>query len=381
MITTTAAHHRSMLLPLTLALALLGVAGCASSGDTTVAGGGGAAGDGAGSSGAPSGGTDTDTGTPGAGTDTGTPAAPPSSPGSPQRLFAPYIDMSLAPAQQLLAIQQRSGIRVFTLAFVVDDGSCKASWGGLGQTLPADAHWNGTTIKSLVEGIRQAGGDVIVSFGGAVGADVGPGCRTAAEVQAMFQSVVDRYGVTMVDFDIEGYTASRQPAVDLRNEAVKGLKAANPGLVVSYTLPVLPTGLVDAGLGILAAVRSSGLDLDVVNVMAMDYGAGFDNGGKMGVSAIQAATATEAQVRQAGLSSSIGVVPMIGVNDVASEIFTLDDAQQLLEWARATPWVSRLSMWSVTRDSGSCPGQTWASPTCSGVAQADAAFARLLAGF
>jgi hypothetical protein len=378
MITTIAAPRRSTILSLALAAAIAGAAGCASSGDTPIAGGGdGVAGD----SGAPGGGTSPDTGAPGTGAGGGTSAAPPSGPASAERLFAPYIDMSLAPAQQLLAIQRRSGIRVFTLAFVVDDGSCKASWGGLGQTLPDDAHWNGTTIRSLVDGVRAAGGDVIVSFGGAVGADVGPGCRTAAEAQAMFQSVIDRYGVTMLDFDIEGYAASQKPVVDLRNEAVKGLKAANPGLVVSYTLPVLPTGLADAGLGILAAVRSSGLDLDVVNVMAMDYGAGFDNGGRMGVSAIQAATAAEAQVRQAGLSSSIGVIPMIGVNDVATETFTLADAQQLVEWARATPWVSRLSMWSVTRDSGSCPGQAWASPVCSGVAQADDAFAHVLAGF
>jgi chitinase len=301
--------------------------------------------------------------------------------GSAGRLFAPYIDLSLTSSQQLLAIQQQSGIRVFTLAFIVDNGSCQASWGGLGQTLPDDTLPNGTTISALVEGIRQNGGDVIVSFGGAVGADLGAACGSAAEVQAMYQSVIDRYGVKMVDFDIEGYAASRQPAVDLRNQAVKGLKAANPGLVVSYTLPVLPTGLVEAGLNILAAVKSCGLDLDVVNVMAMDYGAALDNGGQMGRNAIEAATATEAQIRQAGLSATVGVTPMIGVNDVASEVFQLSDAEMLLEYARSNPSVSRLSMWSVSRDSGSCPGQAWASPVCSGIAQAGHAFARVFNAF
>lgn len=318
---------------------------------------------------------------PGGGGGSGTDGGGGPTDGSAGRLFAPYIDLSLTPSQQLLAIQQESGIRVFTLAFIVDDGSCEASWGGLGQTLPNDTLSNGTTISSLVQKVRDNGGDVIISFGGAVGADVGAGCTSAAQVQAMIQSVIDRYGAKLLDFDIEGYAASRQPAVDLRNQAVKAVKAANPGLVVSYTLPVLPTGLVEAGLNVLAGVKSSGLDLDVVNVMAMDYGAGFDNGGQMGLSAIAAATATEAQVRQAGLSATIGITPMVGVNDVSSEVFRLADAELVLAHARTNPSISRLSMWSVSRDSGSCPGQAWASPVCSGIAQADHAFARVFSAF
>jgi hypothetical protein len=322
---------------------------------------------------------------PGAGTgpgDGGTPPPPPTSPGPTGRLFAPYVDLSLTSSQELLAIQQASGIRTFSLAFVVDNGRCEASWGGLGQGIANDVLANGTTIQSLVDGVRKAGGDVIVSFGGANGVDVSPACQTVEQVQAMYQSVVDRYGVSMIDLDIEGWAAGQQPAVDLRNEALKRLKAANPGLVVSYTLPVLPTGLVETGLGILRAVKASGLALDVVNIMAMDYGAAIDNQGQMGVSAIQAVTATEAQVRAAGLdATTLGVTPMIGVNDVSSEIFRLEDAAMLLEFARAHPSVSRLSMWSVSRDRGGCDGQQWASPVCSGLSQDDHAFTRVLNAF
>jgi hypothetical protein len=346
--------------PALLLSALVALAACARSGDPAGAGGGTGPGDG----------------------DGGTPSTPPTSPAPTGRLFAPYVDLSLTSSQDLLAIQQASGIRTFSLAFVVDDGRCEASWGGLGQGIANDVLPNGTTIQALVDGVRKAGGDVIVSFGGANGVDVSPACRTVEQVQAMYQSVIDRYGVSMIDLDIEGWSAGQPPAVDLRNEALKRLKAANPGLVVSYTLPVLPTGLVETGLGILRGVKASGLALDVVNIMAMDYGAAIDNQGQMGVSGIQAATATLAQLREVGLdATTLGVTPMIGVNDVSSEIFRLEDAAMLLEFARAHPWVSRLSMWSVSRDRGGCDGQRWASPVCSGLSQDDHAFTRVLNAF
>jgi chitinase len=47
-------------------------------------------------------------------------------------------------------------------------------------------------------------------------------------------------------------------------------------LVISLTLPVLPSGLVTAGTNLLAAAHSAGFNPDVVNVMAMDYDSGVD---------------------------------------------------------------------------------------------------------
>lgn len=301
--------------------------------------------------------------------------------GSAGKLFAPYIDISLTASQQLLTIQQQSGIKAFTLAFIVDNGSCQAAWGGTGQAISNDVLSNGVRIKSLVDEVRQSGGEVIVAFGGANGTDLSSACASVSQVQAMYQSVIDRYGVKMLDFDIEGGAVSNQAAIDLRNRALIGLKAANPGLILSYTLPVLPTGLVDSGLNLLRSVKASGLGLDVVNVMAMDYGSANDNGGQMGLSAVAAATATETQVLQAGLTSTIGVTPMIGINDTNTEVFQLSDAQMLLSFARAHSYVSRIALWSVSRDNGSCPGQTWASPICSGLAQSDYAFSRIFEAF
>lgn len=61
-------------------------------------------------------------------------------------------------------------------------------------------------------------------------------------------------------------------SVDLRNAALRQLKANNPGLIISYTLPVLPSGLTGDGVYLLQSAKNAGFTPDVINVMAMDYG-------------------------------------------------------------------------------------------------------------
>ena len=311
----------------------------------------------------------------------GPPPPPPSG-----KVFAPYIDLGLTASWQLLTIQQQSGIKVFTLGFVVGNGGCTPTWGGVGATVANDTLPNGTTILSLVQGVRAAGGDVIISFGGASGTELALGCTTVSSLQAAYQSVLNKYSVNSstpvrLDFDIEGGAITDQASVNRRNQALVGLKNANPNLVISYTLPVLPTGLVASGVNMLNSIKASGLNVNVINIMAMDYGSANDNGGQMGLSATQAATNTRNQVLAAGLTASIGVTPMIGINDVNTEIFQLSDATMLLNFANANSYISRLSMWSVSRDNGSCPNQGFASPVCSGITQSNWAFSNIFGQF
>lgn len=294
--------------------------------------------------------------------------------------FAPYIDMSLTDSQNLLAIQQASGIKTFTLAFILSSGGCNAAWGGIGS-IANDTTANGTSILELVAGVRAAGGDVIISFGGANGQEPALVCTSATALQAVYQSVVDRYAATSLDFDIEGGSVADTASLTRRAQAIVGLKAANPGLKISFTLPVLPTGLVDSGVAVLSNAKANGLVPDVVNIMAMDYGTAVDNNGQMGLSARQAAAATKAQVDSLGLSSTIGVTPMIGRNDVASEVFTLSDAATLVTFAKANSYITRLSMWSVSRDNDSCGSISYASPTCSSIVQDDYAFSEIFSDF
>ena len=86
------------------------------------------------------------------------------------------------------------------------------------------------------------------------------------------------------------------------------------------------------------------------------------------------------QVKAAGLTSPIGVIPMIGVNDVSPEVFTLADASLLAAFAASNAYIARLSMWSVSRDNGSCAGSAAAASTCSGIAQSPYAFSAIFEG-
>jgi hypothetical protein len=109
--------------------------------------------------------------------------------------------------------------------------------------------------------------------------------------------------------------------------------------------------------------------INTVNIMTMDYGAGVDNNGQMGQDAISAIIGTEKQLSNLGINAQIGVTPMIGVNDIASEVFKLSDAQALLNYAQSDPKVAEISMWSVARDNGNSAGAHYASSDSSGIVQ------------
>lgn len=303
-------------------------------------------------------------------------------PSSSPRLFAPYVDMSLTSAEDLVAVQKQIGIKAVTLAFLSASGNaCAAGWGGLHQTLPSDKLPNGTTVQTLVKQLQAAGVEVIISIGGQSGTEPALRCKTGSSLQALYQSVIDRYGVTRLDFDIEGKATTDQLSITRRDQALAALKKADPRLVISYTVEVMPTGLVDSGVKMLRSARRDGLDIDLINIMAMDYGAGEDNNGQMGKDAIDAVEATQKQFQSASLDAKLGITVMIGVNDEKPEVFTPADAQAVLDFAMKDSSVALLSLWSLQRDNASCAGAKSAKPTCSGLRQSEYQFSRAFAAF
>lgn len=189
--------------------------------------------------------------------------------------------------------------------------------------------------------------------------------------------MVSRYKAKLLDFDIEGGAVLDKTSLALRDKALVGLKKANPGLVISYTLPVLPSGLDGNGVALLKTAKADGLEPDIVNVMTMDYGGDFDaQGDSMATRAIAAANNTALQIKSAGLTSRVGITPMIGVNDDNDEVFTLADAASVLEFATPNPDIARIAMWSINRDNGGCAGAKYASDICSSLKQAPYAFAK-----
>ncbi|MGW0184242.1 glycoside hydrolase family 18 protein [Streptomyces sp. NPDC003362] len=292
--------------------------------------------------------------------------------------FAPYVDTSLYPAFDLLAAADATGVKDYNLAFVTDGGGCTPKWGGV-TDLASDA------VASQIGALRAKGGDVRVSFGGAAGSELATACSSADALAAAYGKVVDAYALTKVDFDVEGGALPNAAANTRRAQAIAKLQKQHPDLDVSFTLPVMPEGLTQDGVNLLADAKKNGVGIDTVNIMAMDYGPAYS--GDMGTYAEQAATATQAQIKSVlGLSDSaawktVAVTPMIGVNDVTSEIFKVDDAAQLVDFAKAKG-LGWLSMWSGTRDKQCAGGaQNHADATCSSIVQEKYAFTKAFAAY
>jgi hypothetical protein len=281
---------------------------------------------------------------------------------------APYVDMSNNQEPMLYAAA-KAGMKSYTAAFVISSG-CSPIWG---DTLPVT---NDPTMDSDIATAKADGATPIVSFGGAGGTELAMACTTVSSLQAAYQTVITHLGVNHIDFDIEGAPLDFTADNDLRFKAINGLEAANPGLVVSVTLPVLPTGLAADGVAFLNLAKQDGTRIDLINVMAMDYGSSFT--GDMGQEAIQAAQSTLAQARadwSGDTYANIGVTPMIGQNDNSAEVFSKADASTLVSWANSNH-LGRLAFWSVDRDQP-CSGSAQGLPACSEISQQSLDFTKI----
>ncbi|WP_411086803.1 cellulose binding domain-containing protein [Streptomyces sp. 061-3] len=292
--------------------------------------------------------------------------------------FAPYVDTSLYPAYDLVDTVTKTGVKEFNLAFITSGGSCTPLWGGV--TALGDDH-----VASQIGALRAKGGDVRVSFGGAAGSELALNCTSATDLAAAYGKVVDTYKLTKVDFDIEGGALPDTAANSRRAQAIAQLQKSHPDLDVSFTLPVMPEGLTQPGVDLIADAKKNGVKVGAVNIMAMDYGASYS--GDMGSYAIQAATATQAQIKGVlGLSDAaawktVAVTPMIGVNDVSTEIFKVEDATQLVKFAQEKG-LGRLAMWSGTRDKECAGGaKPSADASCSSIVQEPLAFTKAFGAY
>lgn len=242
-------------------------------------------------------------------------------------MYAPYTDTTLYPTFDISTVPD---VKHFCLGFIVADSNKNPSWGGY--------HRIGSNFyKGIISRVRERGGTVIGSFGGAAGAELATVCMNVDYLYDKYKSVVQTYKFESVDFDIEGGALLDTSANNRRAQAILRLRNKFPNLFVSLTLPVNVDGL---SPHVLEIVEQTPCDL--VNIMAMDYGSVKD----MGRAAITAAIATRKQT-----GKPIGITVMIGKNDTG-EIFTLDHARALKEFARNNQWVHRLSIWSIERDNG-----------------------------
>ncbi|MGW7419769.1 chitinase [Streptomyces sp. NPDC054813] len=289
--------------------------------------------------------------------------------------YAPYVS-----ATEAADTDDAGAPSTYNLAFVISDGSS------------CTPKWNGTTaigssaVKSRISRLKQDGGSVRVSFGGASGKELATTCSSASKLAAAYGAALDAADSTQADFDIEGDTLTDSDSVALRSQAIALLQKGRPDLEVSFTLPVMPSGLDSDGLALLESANKYDVQVSTVNIMTMNYGESYD--GDMGDYAVTSAKATHTQLKKvfglsdAGAWGGMALTSMIGVNDVDGETLTLADAADVRSFAeeKGIAWVS---MWSTFRDvqceSGSS-GADDAATNCSGVSQGSGAFGKAFGG-
>ncbi|WP_328502012.1 chitinase [Streptomyces sp. NBC_00457] len=308
-----------------------------------------------------------------AGCSSGSESASPSTTSSTS--YAPYVSSTAASDNDSVGSPT-----TYNLAFVISDGSgCTPKWNG--STAIGD-----TAVQSRISALKESGASVRVSFGGASGKELAESCDSASELAQAYGKALDAAGSEQADFDIEGDALADSASVELRSEAIALLQQERSDLNVSFTLPVMPSGLDDDSLVLLESANDHSVQVSTVNLMTMNYGESYD--GDMGGYAITAAKAAHDQLADVfGLSDAaawrgMALTSMIGVNDVDGETFTLSDAAEVRAFAeqRSVAWVS---MWSTFRDqecAGGNADEDDAATNCSGVEQEVGAFAEAFAG-
>jgi len=318
----------------------------------------------------------------------GTPKSP-----WPAHVYAPYVDFTLNSQPDLVNLAQNQSVNHFTMAFVVskDAQTCLPTW-GTAYNINDYAQYN--KIKAL----REAGGDVMVSIGGANNAPLAASCKNMDDLKQHYYDIVDNLNLNVLDFDIEGTWVADHESINRRNEAVKAVqntwKSEGRSVGIWYTLPILPTGLTAEGLYVLEDAKAKGVELAGVNVMAMDYGnsicqsegtEGQNIHGKCATSAIENLFSQLKQIftekNDAEINAMMGVTPMNGYNDVQGEAFYLSDAKLVMQDA-TDRGLGMISIWSMMRDQPGVAKQV--SPEHSGLTEQQApkyAFSEVFAPF
>lgn len=303
-----------------------------------------------------------------------------------------YVDVTATPSFAFEAAG-REGPTNVSLAFVVSDpeNRCEPSWGG---AYSLDEAGSQLDLDRRLERLRDLGGSAMVSFGGQLNEPLALACEDPDALVAAYRSVIERYEVSSIDMDLEGSMLGDEAAVVRQAAAIARLQAearrGDGGFDVWLTLPVSLRGLSPEGAQAVASYLAAGVDLAGVNAMTMNLGYRAE-GSSSSTAAIQSLRALHKQLDVlfsdaalplggATLWSKIAATPMIGQNDVRSEVFTLRDARRLNAFANEQGMI-RLSMWSWNRDrscAANWPDLRQVSDSCSGVSQGSERFIDLL---
>ena len=310
-------------------------------------------------------------------TPTTPPTTPPTGPTTPpstgtKMASAPYIYPGWGNPPAPSTVINATGIRAFTMAFVLANG-CNPVWDGEGGL-------TGGVHASTIAAIKAAGGDVVPSIGGWSGNKLGPNCSTPELLAGAYQKVIDAFGLKAIDIDIENSDEFENTAVQDRIlGALKIVKQKNPSVKTILTFGTSTTGPTYFGVRLIQQAKALGANIDVFTQRPFDFGGGAD----MYASTVGASEGLKNQLKtvfgysDAQAYSHMGISGMNGLSD-QQEVTSVDTWTRIRDYAKSHNF-ARFTFWAVNRDRG-CAGGGVVSD-CSGIAQADWAFTKISAGF
>ncbi len=292
---------------------------------------------------------------------------------NPKIKMAPYDDITVGAIWNdwqnypngrpfdLVPIANETRTDEFILAFIQSiEGKCSAGWAGI-SAMSIDSKWG----KYLTDKLTENNKKYSISIGGANGLNLALACEINNLLE-IYENIYNVYHPNGLDFDIEGSFQSDYKSITKILKAIKKFQLNHPETKITFTLATMPEGLTADGEWLIKAAKSEGIHFKV-NIMAMDYGYSYNQ--NMADYAIQAANNLFSflKIQFSNYSDNdiwqmIEITPMIGLNDVTTETFSLYDADKLKIFANQFN-LSGLHMWSVKRDNP-C-SSTFVLPTCS----------------
>ena len=290
-------------------------------------------------------------------------------------LYSPYLYVNLPPQTAAITFSRSmlervrsliglpgsdfpDGVKALTLAFAT--GECGAE------------HWDGFSGDSMVNAtlakLRRSNIDYVISTGGA------DGVFTCSSEQGMEKFIARYNSPQLVGFDFDIEAGQSEEVIANLVKQIYSATQRHPHLRMSFTLAAMSATTPDQpalnahGAAVMKAIAHAGLKNYFINLMVMNFGeAKPENCVVEGTRCAMAASAIVvarnfAKEYQVPLQR-IELTPMIGVNDLVDNIFTLSDAQQLASYVHSND-LGGLHFWSLNRDGMCPPGPLVVSPTC-----------------
>jgi len=293
------------------------------------------------------------------------------------RFIAPFVDMvswvdvsspySKNGAINLKKLAEDSGNYTYSLGFIQlnqsnptnPDGTARWGWGGyydLSEKGNDGYQYEG--IKSSIKELKQAGGEVIVSFGGQLGLAPWTVCQDTKVLMQMYLEVINAYDLKRIDLDIE---ESNQDAYQNYQNALalKEVQDAT-GVNVTLTIPISPSGWEQKQIDVIKAYLGTGLNVDIINSMTMCYyGYGVHADEDYGDASIRALKNAKEQLKTIysgfGITltdkdaySLMGATVAIGAES-GNPDFTADLTRKLVSFCKDAG-VRQMAMWNMERD-------------------------------